>query len=166
MSKALEHLMFRRWLTAFVAVAAAVVTTSAHADSAADEAAINQRLQRWTAAFNARDSAGVCDLFAPDLVYSIVEAEQGSRKALCANLDKLFARSDLQLRYANPDVHEIIVEGNLAVVRLTWTLTTQVNGATDTTTEEGMDIFRRQPDGRWSIARFIAFATRPNKLLP
>jgi hypothetical protein len=68
MSKALEHLMFRRWLTAFVAVAAAVVTTSAHADSAADEAAINQRLQRWAAAFNAKESAGVCDLFAPDPV--------------------------------------------------------------------------------------------------
>jgi ketosteroid isomerase-like protein len=57
------------------------------------------------------------------------------------------------------------VAGDVAVVRLTWTLTTQVNGAKDTTTEEGMDIFRRQPDGRWSIARFIAFTTRANTLL-
>jgi steroid delta-isomerase len=29
-----------------------------------------------------------------------------------------------------------------------------------------MDLFRRQPDGRWSIARYIAFTTRPNMLLP
>jgi hypothetical protein len=29
-----------------------------------------------------------------------------------------------------------------------------------------MDIFRRQPDGRWSIVRFVAFTTRANKLLP
>jgi len=158
--------MFHLWFTTFVAVAAALVTTSAHADSAADEVAINQRLQGWTAAFNAKDSAGVCDLFAPDLVYSIAEVNQGSREALCANLDKLFARSDLQFHYANPDVHEIIVEGNLAVVRLTWTLTTQAGGVKDTMTEEGIDIFRRQPDGRWSIARFIAFTTRANKLLP
>jgi len=43
--------------------------------------------------------------------------------------------------------------GDVAVVRLTWTLTTEVNGVKNRTTEEGMDIFRRQPDGRWSIAR-------------
>jgi len=46
-----------------------------------------------------------------------------------------------------PDIHDIIVMGDDAVVRLTWTLTTEVNGVKDRTTEEGMDIFRRQPDG-------------------
>jgi ketosteroid isomerase-like protein len=77
----------------------------------------------------------------------------------------LQARTDIRLRYANPDIHEILLAGDVAVVRLTWTLTTEVDGRRDTTTEEGMDIFRRQPDGRWSIARFIAFTTRANKLL-
>ena len=123
------------------------------------------RFQRWTAAFNAKDPTGVCDLFAPDLVYSIPEVVHGTRDMLCANLAKMLARSDIQLRYDNPNVHEIVVAGDIAVVRLTWTLTTEVNGAKDTTTEEGMDIFQRQPDGRWSIARFIAFTTRGNKLL-
>ena len=28
-----------------------------------------------------------------------------------------------------------------------------------------MDVFRRQPDGRWSIARYIAFPTTPQRLL-
>jgi uncharacterized protein (TIGR02246 family) len=158
--------MLCRFLTTIVAIAlAAAAMASAHADPAADEAAIIQRFQRWTADFNAKDSAGVCDLFAPDLVYSIPEVVQGTRETICANLAKMLARSDIQLHYGNPDVHEIFVAGDVAVVRLTWTLTTQVNGAKDTTTEEGMDIFRRQPDGRWSIARFIAFTTRANTLL-
>jgi ketosteroid isomerase-like protein len=78
----------------------------------------------------------------------------------------MLARSDIQLHYDNPDVHEIVVVGDVAVVRLTWTLTTQVNGAKDKTAEKGIDILRRQPDGRWSIARFVAFTTRANKLLP
>ena len=91
---------------------------------------------------------------------------QGTRETICANLAKMLARPDIQLHYDNPDVHEIVVVGDVAVVRLTWTLTTQVNGAKDKTSEEGMDIFRRQPDGRWSIARFVAFTTRANKLLP
>ena len=107
--------------------------TSAYADPAADEAAIIQRFQRWTADFNAKDSAGVCDLFAPDLVYSIPEVVQGTRETICANLAKMLAKSDIQLHYDNPDVHEIIVVGDVAVVRLTWTLTTQVNGAKDKT---------------------------------
>jgi uncharacterized protein (TIGR02246 family) len=158
--------MFCRCLTIIITIAlTAAAMATARADSAADEAAIMQRFQRWTADFNARDSAGVCDLFAPDLAYSIPEVVRGTRETMCANLTRVLARSDIQLHYDNPDVHEIVVAGDVAVVRLTWTLTTQANGAKDTTTEEGMDICRRQPDGRWSIARFIAFTTRANKLL-
>jgi uncharacterized protein (TIGR02246 family) len=158
--------LFRRWIR--LAVVTALVTTamtSARADPAADKAAIMDRLQRWTAAFNAKDPTPVCDLFTPDLVYSIPEVAHGTREMLCTNLAKMLARSDVQLHYDNPEVHDIVVAGDIAVVRLTWTLTTEVNGAKDTTKEEGMDIFQRQADGTWSIARFIAFTTRPNKLL-
>jgi ketosteroid isomerase-like protein len=59
----------------------------------------------------------------------------------------------------------MLVSGDLAVVRLTWTLTAENNGARDVTTDEGMDVFRRTPDGVWSIARYIAFSTRPNAAL-
>jgi steroid delta-isomerase len=155
-----------RRLVTFLAIALTVADIqAARADADADKAAIVQRLQRWTAAFNAKDAAGTCDLFAPDLVYAIPEVMRGTQQTMCSNLAALQARSDIKLHYDNPDVHEILVAGDIAVVRLTWTLTTEVNGARDTTTEEGMDVFRRQPDGRWSIARFIAFTTRANKLL-
>jgi hypothetical protein len=53
-------------------VAVAMVAT-AHADEAADKAAIMERLHRWTADLNSNDSVGVCDLFAPDLIYAIPE---------------------------------------------------------------------------------------------
>jgi steroid delta-isomerase len=142
-----------------------VVVVPVHADPAADEAAIRLRLQHWTADFNAKNLAGVCDLFAPDLHYSIPEMVNGTHETMCTSLTKVLGRSDIRLDYAMPDVHEIIVSGDLAVVRLTWTLTTEAGGAKDTTTEAGMDIFRRQPDGRWSIARFVAFTTRANRLL-
>jgi uncharacterized protein (TIGR02246 family) len=159
--------MISQWLSALAFVAALVAaTTAARSDSATDEAAIRQRLERWTAAFNAKDVAGACDLFAPDLVYSIQDVVNGTQKTMCTNLAKVLGRSDIGLHYAVPAIQEIIVSGDVAIVRLTWTLTVQRGDATDTTTEEGMDFFRRQPDGRWSIARYIAFTTRPNKLLP
>ena len=135
------------------------------ADPAADEAAIRDRFAKWTQAFNDKDAAGVCDLFAPDLVYSLPEVVNGNQAKLCGNLANLFKRTDLKLQYDLPAIHEMIVSGDIAVVRLTWTLTAEANDKKDTTTEEGIDIFRRQPDGRWSIARFIAFTTSPNKAL-
>jgi steroid delta-isomerase len=159
--------MIRRCLSALVLLAAiAAAGAVARADSAADEAAIRQRLERWTAAFNAKDVAGSCDLFARDLNYAIQDVVNGTYDTMCGNLTKMLGRSDIGLHYAVPAIHEIIVSGDIAVVRLTWTLTVQRAGAKDTTTEEGIDVFRRQADGRWSIARYIAFTTRPNKLLP
>jgi len=149
----------------FLLAAGLVISAPAYADPAADEAAIRDRFAKWTQAFNAKDAAGVCDLFAPDLVYSLPEVVNGNQAQLCGNLAKLFTRNDLKLSYKLPDIREMIVSGDIAVVRLKWTLTAEANCKKDTTTEEGIDIFRRQPDGRWSIARFIAFTTSPNKAL-
>lgn len=132
------------------------------AGPAGDEAAIRQRLADWTAAFNARDAAGACDLFAPDLRYTVPEIVDGDRATMCVNLARTLAREDLRVSYAPPEIHEIIVSGDLAVVRLTWTLTAEAKGETETATEEGVDVFRRQPDGRWSIARFIALTPSPD----
>jgi uncharacterized protein (TIGR02246 family) len=134
-------------------------------DSSAAKAAIIDRLHRWTAAFNAKDLAAVCGLFAPDLSYTAEDVLNGSRDQLCANLRAVLTRPGLNLRYDEPAIHEILVSGDLAVVRLTWTLTAEKNGARDTTTEQGMDVFRRAPDGVWSIARFIAFSPQPNAAL-
>jgi ketosteroid isomerase-like protein len=134
-------------------------------DSLAAKAAIAERLIRWTAAFNAKGLTAVCDLFATDLSYTVDDILNGSRDRLCANIRVTLARPGLELRYDEPTIHEILVSGDLAVVRLTWTLTAERNGARDVTTEEGMDVFRRAPDGVWSIARYIAFITRPNEVL-
>jgi ketosteroid isomerase-like protein len=134
-------------------------------DPSVAKVAIAERLNRWTASFNAKDMAGVCDLFAPDLSYTVDDILNGSRDKLCGNVDKVLKTPGLTLSYAEPAIHEILVSGDLAVVRLTWTLTAEKNGARDVTTEEGMDVFRRAPDGQWSIARYIAFTTRRNTVL-
>jgi steroid delta-isomerase len=142
-----------RWLPLLLALAA----PPAFADPAADEAAIRQRLADWTAAFNDRDVRGACEIFAPGLRYTVPGVREGTQAMICANFLRLFAGDDLGMRYDPPEIHEISLAGDVAVVRLTWTLTTEANGDTETSIEEGIDIFRRQADGRWSIARFIAF---------
>lgn len=135
------------------------------ADEAADRAQITARLNGFADAFNARNASGACDLFAPDLVATIPLGADTTREKLCGNLARLLSLKDLQLRYDHPEIHEVMVSGDLAVVRLVWTLTAQKGGISDQTQEGGLDVFRRQADGRWSIARMAAFPFRPNKIL-
>ncbi|HEV7420490.1 MAG TPA: hypothetical protein VGO30_11650 [Mycobacterium sp.] len=58
-----------------------------------------------------------------------------------------------------PDVHEVLVDGDLATVRLIWKLSTRdASGKLlDTNRENGVDVFRRHPDGSWKIHVSHAF---------
>ncbi|WP_294541152.1 nuclear transport factor 2 family protein [uncultured Rhodoblastus sp.] len=158
--------MFRsRLLACLCLLAFGLSQAAARADEAADKAAVAARLRGFADAFNARDEARSCDIFAPDLIATAPPRLETGRAAICGNIDRLLARPDLRLHYDDPDIREIIVAGDIAVVRVLWTLTVRKGGAQDRTPEGGIDVFRRQPDGRWSIARMAAFTLRPNKLL-
>ncbi|MCK9512165.1 MAG: nuclear transport factor 2 family protein [Pigmentiphaga sp.] len=139
----------------------AAIAPPTWADVAADKAAISQRLQAWATAFNARDAVGACDLFAPDLIATVQGAPDADRDTVCQRLAALLAKADVTARY-HPEIQEIIVAGDLAVVRLIWTLTLEQNGEQRRSRETGMDIFQRQADDRWSITRFVAFPLKPD----
>ena len=57
------------------------------------------------------------------------------------------------------DIKEIIVSGDMAIVRLVWTSRVSQEGSSQVTEtkEPGLDVFRRQPDGKWRIARYMAY---------
>ena len=69
----------------FACVLALTAIGSAQADVEADKAAIVARLQDFTAAFNARDAAGACDIFAPDLVSTMRGRPDNGREAVCGS---------------------------------------------------------------------------------
>ena len=140
---------------------ALAAVASAQADVETDKAAIAARLQDFTAAFNARDAAGACHIFAPDLVSTMRGRPDNGREAVCKRIAAALADRSKTIRYA-PDVEEIIVSGDLAIVRLVWNVTETQGGATRVSKEPGLDVFRRQPDGKWSIARFLAFSNEPD----
>jgi ketosteroid isomerase-like protein len=120
---------------------------------------IRAALMKWTADFNARNLGEVCDLFAPDLRYDFQGLPERSYNDICKLLHTSLSDASKRFTYLPPAIKEIMVSGDLAVVRLTWTLKVRNEGASgDVTSEEvGLDVFRRQPDGRWKIIRYIAF---------
>lgn len=120
---------------------------------------IRAALTKWTADFNARNVGEVCDLFAPDLRYDFQGFPERGYDDICKLLHTSLGDTGKRFTYLPPAIKEIIVSGDLAVVRLTWTMKVHSEGAPgDVTSQDtGLDVFRRQPDGRWRIIRYIAF---------
>lgn len=132
--------------------------TAAKADSTtAASNEIRAELEKWTRDFNSGDASGVCSLFAPDLISNFRGEPEDTYNSLCANLQMALADPAKRYHY-DLEIREIIVSGDLAVVRLVWTLKVRPkNGSDETKREPGLDIFRRQPDGSWKISRYMAY---------
>ena len=122
-----------------------------------EEAAIRAALSKWTNEFNARDPSHICDLFAPDLIYDYRGFAERNYEALCTLLRKSLADRTKTFAYSL-DIREIIVSGDIGVVRLVWTLKMTLPGAKAVESKEpGLDVFRKQPDGSWKIVRYMAY---------
>ena len=142
---------------ALLAAAASLPASAQTADE--EQAAIRAALLKWSADFNAGDATAACGLFAPNLRYDYRGAPERNAHDMCDLLHRSLADKARRFRYS-PDIKEIIVSGELAVVRVVWTLTvTPLNGAAkaEVSKEYGLDVFAKQADGSWQITRFLAY---------
>lgn len=131
------------------------VLVLAPASALADEAAaIRARLDEWTRQFNDRDAAGACELFSRGLVSEVQGHGEAGYETRCRLITTALENPDRRFRY-EADIKEVIVSGDLAVVRLVWTLT--VSPGETASVEPGLDVFRKEADGRWRIIRFMSY---------
>ena len=118
---------------------------------------IRSALAKWTRDFNGGDAKVACEIFHRDLVYDFRGHPTRGREEMCEGLETAIADESKRYAYAL-DIKDIQVSGDLAVVRLDWTLTiTLPDGQSVVSQEPGMDVFRRQADGSWKIVRFIGY---------
>ena len=130
-----------------------LLATAAAAEDAATQ--IRATLQQWTDDFNAGRADKVCDLFTKDARADVADAPERDYDAICDVLTRSLADKTRHYHYAM-DIKEILVFGEVAVVRLVWTLTVKKEGGDTTQSEEpGMDM--KQPDGSWKIIRYLAY---------
>ncbi len=142
---------------ALIVVALASSRAAAQSANPAEDA-IRAALLHWTADFNARKSAQICDLFASDLRYDYRGQPERGYRDICDLLQKSLSDPSKHYNYS-PEIKEIIVSGDLAVVRLVWTLSVNNEGTSDAivSKETGLDVFRREPGGGWKIIRYVAY---------
>jgi ketosteroid isomerase-like protein len=131
---------------------------SAAAQSASAESEIRAALMQWRDDFNAGRVDRVCDIFASSLRTDNRTVSERDFDAQCKLLHKVLGDGERAYSYAL-DLNEVIVGGDLAVVRLLWTLTTRIKatGQVSTAQEQGLDVFAKGDDGRWRIIRFMTY---------
>ena len=154
--------LIRIGLLSLAVASAALVSTAAAQNDSPAQAAIRTALTQWMADFNAGDAEAACRLFAPDLIAQMRGQPERGYTELCDLLKRSLSDRTKTYRYSLT-IKEILVAGDLAVVRLTWTLKVKPKDGTgeSSSDEPGMDIFRRQPDGSWKISRYIAYEASP-----
>lgn len=142
---------------ALLSASACLAAAPARADGEADATAIRATLEQWRQDFNARRAERICDLFAPELRADFQGLPEQDHTQICTRLRKALAEPESRITLGLR-IKEVMVSGSTAVVRLTWT--TSVPGADGQPRgedEQGLDVFARQPDGRWRIVRYMAY---------
>ena len=128
-------------------------------DPANDRAAIEAALRQWPNDFNAENLPGVCGLFADDVVLVYPGSPDRNHQEFCNQMQTLFDDPAKKFSYDPPKIEEVLVDGDLATVRLMWKLTIRDTSGKvlEIIDENGLDVFRRQPDGSWKIHVSHAF---------
>jgi len=142
----------------FGGLLASLLIAPASAQTVSAEAQIRAALTQWMADFNAGHADKVCDIFAPSLRADNRGAGERDFDAQCKLLRDVLGDASRSFSYAL-DLKEIVAEGDMAAVRLVWTLTTRVKatGEVRTVEEQGLDVFGRGSDGSWRILRFMTY---------
>lgn len=92
--------------------------------------------------------------FSRSLISDVHGFETAGYDKRCALISKALDDPQRSFHY-DLAIKEIIVDKTLAIVRLDWTL--KVSPSDTTSVETGLDIFRKESDGRWHIIRYMAY---------
>jgi ketosteroid isomerase-like protein len=142
----------------FVALATLPAAAQSASTQSSPEAEIRTAFAQWTDDFNARRADKVCDLFARSLIANYRGVPERGYDRQCQILNEALTADDRSFHYALT-IKEILVFGEVAVARIVWTLTIRetATGKETVVIEPGLDVFRKDADGKWRIFRYIAY---------
>jgi ketosteroid isomerase-like protein len=129
------------------------------AQSQSREAEVRAAIATFRTALNSGDSVAFFALLAPDLEVLAPGALPIRGDAARASFRPLFTQQKAEISPFTDE--EIVVSGDIAIQRHSFTLSTtpRAGGPVMTSMGSGLHIWRRTPDGRWQIVKDIW--TRP-----
>ncbi|MCA1817154.1 MAG: DUF4440 domain-containing protein [Acidobacteria bacterium] len=126
-------------------------------DERKSEAQIRKALADWVEATNRGDDAAANSIWADKMIGWFPRAPEfglsGAFAAAGLPEKKEGMRSTYELK-----IDEVVVSGSVASVYDIWTETAHFDGSPVTVGRviRGNELWRRQPDGKWKIARFVS----------
>lgn len=123
-------------------------TGCATAPDRADERALREAIARSAAAFNGNDAEGIISQYASDAILSY----PGLPDMDYATLQKAYVEMvnrPAGSAHTTPTIEEVLVSGDLGVIRVMWTTTTPAG----TRRMKDLQVWRRDKDGTWKFAR-------------
>lgn len=135
-------------------------STTAVSGPARDVAAVRAAVLHSGEAANAADPEAIMALYARDIVLSYPGVPDMDYETLARGYREMLRTPGVALR-TQPEIHEILVSGDLAVVRVTWTTTiTQGEPAhSNSRLARDLQVWRREGDGSWKFARGMHYRT-------
>ena len=119
----------------------------------ADTAAIRASILRGARGFETANPDLILAHYARDVVLSYPGIPDQDYPTLARGYAELRNRPASVTATTTPTFDEILVSGDIAVVRLRWTTTIRDGARTSTRRLKDMQIWRREPDGRWMFVR-------------
>jgi uncharacterized protein (TIGR02246 family) len=145
--------------SALASLSHAQQSTSADASAAQarDVEAVRAAVMKSAEAYNANDPDAVMALYARDVVLSYPGLPDMGYETLARGYAEMRSRKPGSAR-TEPTIEEILVSGDLAVVRMIWNTTvTDDAGARNSRQMKDLLVWRREPDGSWKFARGMHF---------
>ena len=134
-----------------------------------DSVAVHQAVLRGGAALNERNADAIIALYARDLVLSYPGEPDMGYEAFARAMREMTGADTTRLRLTTQgSVDEVMVSGDLAVVRVVWTTMTVSRARGDssevraTRRMKDLQVWRRDPDGAWRFARGMHYRLPPS----
>lgn len=123
---------------------------------------IRQAVIQTGVAFNERKPDSILVHYAPDILVSYPNVPDTDYAGFAQAFAGLPNRPPGVVS-TRPDIHEIIVSGDLAMVRVSWITTTRQTDPVKEVTRRARDmqIWQRQTDGSWKFTRGLWFHEKP-----
>jgi ketosteroid isomerase-like protein len=118
-----------------------------------DAAAIRASIEKGARGFMSANPDSILAHYAPDIVLSYPGTPDQDYATLVKAYGDLRSRPTDVVAKTVPTFDEILVSGDLALVRLRWTTTIAQGNRTSTRHLKDFQLWRREPGNRWAFIR-------------
>ena len=147
-----------RWQSACLFAALSLTTACTHAARASrthenDAAAIRASIEKGARGFMSANPDTILAHYARDVVLSYPGIPDQDYATLVTSYGELRSRPADVVAKTVPTFDEILVSGDVALVRLRWTTPISQGSRTSTRHLKDFQVWRREPDNRWAFIR-------------